>query len=276
MKQLVIRVLAAAHHGQPGSSQAWTVIAVIVAAVGTAVVAWQSWETHRATDLGRRSLEASHSLAIDGARTRLDLDAPRIDVYVENVSVLPGGPGAPGDGPRDGAGIQPGPGARWALPADAARSLRVQAQVRVINLMTDRTIHLQVQGLHDQAMRADTEILLGPAARLLYFLTATFTLAQWAENWESRQAGADAPHVAPGAVIAKDDRDEGVVDTWRLRLTAWPLEPAGEPGGTWRLASVTAGSGWCDIAIRPLRERSYWISQRNGIPMPEPSYDKPW
>ena len=29
-----------------------------------------------------------------------------------------------------------------------------------------------------------------------------------------------------------------------------------------------AGSDWFQIAIRPLRERSYWISQRKNIPMP--------
>ncbi len=184
------------------------------------------------------------------------------------MSVLP-------SGSENGPASQDGPGAHWSLPADATRSLRVQAQVRVVNLMNDRTIHLKVKGMHEQAMRADTEVLLVPAAKLLYFLTAAFTLAQWAENWESRQTGKDAPHVAEGAVTAEDDRDEGVVDTWPLRLTAWPVQPAQDPGGTWHLTAVTADSDWCDIAIRPLRERSYWISQRNSIPMPEPTYYKP-
>lgn len=259
--------LRAARHAQLGSSQLWTIAAVVVAALGTAVVAWQSWETHRSTDLGQRSLEASYSLAIDGARTRLDQDAPRIDVYVEQVSVLPGG-GA------NEPGSQAGAGGRWRLPGDATRSLRVQAQVRVINLMHDRTIHLKVKGMHDQAVRADTEVLLVPAAKLLYFLTATFTLGQWEENWQAQQAGEDPPHVVAGSVIAGDDRDEGVVDTWPLRLAAWPIRPAGDPDGTWQLTSVT-GNDWCDIAIRPLRERSYWISQRNDVPMPQPTYYKP-
>jgi hypothetical protein len=260
--------LGAAHHAQQGSPQMWTIAAVVVAALGTAVVAWQSWETHRSTDLGQRSLEASYSLAIDGARTRLDQDAPRIDVYVEQVSVLP-------SGFANGPGSQTDSGARWCLPGDATRSLRVQARVRVINLMNDRTIHLKVKGMHDQTMRADTEVLLVPAAKPLYFLTATFTLGQWAENWESQQTGKAPPHVVEGSVIAGDDRDEGVVDTWPLRLAAWPIQPAGHTGGTWQLTSVTAGNDWCDIAIRPLRERSYWISQRNNIPMPEPTYYKP-
>jgi len=149
-----------------------------------------------------------------------------------------------------------------------------QAQVRVVNLMPDRTIHLKVRGLHDPAKRADTEVLLVPSASLAYFLTATFTLGQWAENWAAGEvAGAALPHTAGGRVIAGDDRDEGVVDTWPLQLEARPIEPAGDGAlaGTWELT----GRDWFDIAIRPLRERSYWISQSRCIPMPEPSYDKP-
>ncbi len=167
------------------------------------------------------------------------------------------------------------PGALWSLPADAARLLRVQAQVRVVNLMNDRTIHLKVKGLQDAAMRADTEVMLVPAANLSYFLTATFALSQWAENWESHQAGTPFPNVVEGSVMAGDDRDEGVVDTWPLSLAAWPGQPAENPDGTWQLTAGMAGSDWFQIAIRPLRERSYWISQRRNIPMPEPSHYKP-
>jgi hypothetical protein len=152
------------------------VVAVVVAVLGTIVVAWQAYETHRTTTLSQRTLESNHSLAIDSARTRLDQDAPRIDVYVEQVSVLPGDS-------LEAAVTRPGTPAEWRLPADAGRLLRVQAQVRVVNLMEHRTIHLKVSGIHDPALRADTEVLLIPSARLVYFLTATFTLSQWAENW---------------------------------------------------------------------------------------------
>ena len=254
--------LRAARHAQAGSPQIWTIAAVVVAIVGSVIVAWQALETHRTTTLSQRTLEASNALAIDSARSRLDQDAPRIDVYVEQVSAFPRTPGAC-------------PGALWSLPADAARLLRVQAQVRVVNLMNDRTIHLKVKGLHDAAMRADAEVLLVPSAKLSYFLTATFTLSQWAENWESHQAGNPLPNVVEGSVIAGDDRDEGVVDTWPLRLAAWPVQPAEDADGTWRVIAGMAGSDWFQIAIRPLRERSYWISQRKNIPMPEPSHYQP-
>src|ERR1700730_4474410 len=112
----------AAHHAQAGSSQVWTIAAVAVAIAGSCIVAWQAFETHRTTTLSQRTLEASNALAIDSARSRLDQDAPRIDVYVEQVSFLPADSGSM-------------PGALWSLPADAARLLRVQAQVRVVNLM---------------------------------------------------------------------------------------------------------------------------------------------
>src|SRR5580700_5439897 len=152
-------VLRAAHHAQAGSTQVWTIAAVVVAIVGSAIVAWQALETHRTTTLSQRTLEASNALAIDSARSRLDQDAPRIDVYVEQVSVLP-------------VDSQNTPGARWSLAADADPLLRVQAQVRVVNLMNDRTIHLKVKGLHDSSMRGDVEVLLAPAAQLSFFLTA--------------------------------------------------------------------------------------------------------
>jgi hypothetical protein len=254
--------LRAARHAQAGSPQIWTVAAVVVAIVGSAIVAWQALETHRTTTLSQRTLESSNALAIDSARSRLDQDAPRIDVYVEQVSYLP----------ADSASM---PGALWSLPADAGRLVRVQAHVTVVNLMNDRTIHLKVKGLHDAAMGADAEVLLVPAANLSYFLVAMFTLSQWAENWEAHQAGNPLPHVVEGSVVAGDDRDEGVVDTWPLRLAAWPVRPAEGSDGTWRLIAGMAGSDWFQVAIRPLRERSYWISQRKNIPMPEPSLYKP-
>jgi len=67
------------------------------------------------------------------------------------------------------------------------------------------------------------------------------------------------------------------VDTWPLHLAARPIRPAGDGdhSGTWELTSGQAGEAWFRIAIRPLRERSYWISQSRNVPMPEPSYDKP-
>jgi hypothetical protein len=76
-------------------------------------------------------------------------------------------------------------------------------------------------------------------------------------------------------VISADDRDEGVVDTWPLDLVAWPVQPVTGSQEVWQLSAEAAGDDWFHIAIRPLRERSYWISQRNKIPMPEPSYYQP-
>ena len=255
--------LSAARHAHAARSPgAWTIAAFVVAAAGAAIVAWQAWETHRTTSLGQKALDASAALAIDSARSRLDQDAPRIDVYVEGVSILTAGL-------VDMPGAQIEPDARWSLSQDATRSLQVQARVKVRNLMGDRTTHLKVTGLHDPAMNAGSEVLLLPTTERTYLLTATFTLSQWAENWESHQAGEPPPNVAEGCVISGDDRDEGVVDTWPLRLAAWPIQPDGGFDGTWQLTAGTAGKDWFVIAMRPLRERSYWISQRRGIPLPD-------
>ena len=254
--------LSAARHGSGGSTNPWTVAAFAVAAAGSAIVAWQAWETHRTTELGRQALEASTSISIDSARSRLDQEAPRVDVYVEGVSVLSAGP-------SDMPGPHVEPGARWDLSQDADRSLQVQARVRVKNLMSDRATHLEVTGLRDRAGVHGTEVLLLPEAELFYLLTATFTLSQWAENWESHEAGRSLPNVAEGCVISRDDRDEGVVDRWPLQLAAWPIKPAADSNGTWQLTEGTTGRDWSDIAMRPLRERRYWLSQRRGLPLPD-------
>jgi hypothetical protein len=139
----------------------------------------------------------------------------------------------------------------------------------VKNLMSDRATHLEVTGLRDRAMQANTEVLLLPETELFYLLTATFTLSEWAANWESHQAGQPIPNVADGCVISRDDRDEGVVDSWPLQLAAWPIKPAGDSDGTWQLTEGTTGRDWSDIEMRPLRERRYWISQRREIPLPD-------
>jgi hypothetical protein len=257
--------LRAAGHAQASGTGAWTIAAVVVAGLAAAIVAWQSWETHRATSLAQRALRASHSLAIDSARSRLDQNAPRVEVYVEGVSAVPGN--APGS--------RLGRGARWTLPEDGAQLLRVQAEVVVANHMQDRTIDLEVHGLHDAAMHADGEVLLDRPEKLSYFLTTELTLSQWAKNWEAHHDGKPLPHVAEGRVISRDDRDEGVVDTWRLHLAAWPIEPADESGLTWQMTGETADRDWFQMDFRPLRERKYWISQRNGIEMPDPVYHRP-
>src|SRR5262249_9904667 len=250
--------LSAARHAQSsGSSNAWTIAAVLVAVAGSAIVAWQAWETHPTTGLGPKALGAPPSLPVDRARPPPAPDAPPIQMYIPTAGLV------------DVPGSQIEPGARWNLSEDAARLLQVQARIRVKNLMSDRTTHLEVTGLHDPAMHADTEVLLLPKTELFYFLTATFTLGQWAENWEAHQAGNPPPNVAEGCVIAGDDRDEGVVDRWPLSLAAWPIQPAGDSGETWQLTEGTTGKDWSDIAMRPLRERSYWISQRRGIPLPD-------
>jgi hypothetical protein len=253
---------AARHAHAVRSTNVWTIAAVIVAAVGGAIVAWQAWETHRTTNVSQQALIASAALAIDSARARLDQDAPRIDVYVEGVSLL-------NPGLLDVAGDQIEPGGQWNLGQDAARSLQVQARVKVRNLMSDRTTHLKVTGLHGLAKHDGTEVLLLPKTEQIYFLTATFTLGQWAENWESQRAGEPVPNVAEGCVISGDDRDEGVVDRWPLRLAAWPIEPDGNSDGVWQLTGGTAGTDWFRIAMRPLRERSYWISQSRDAPLPD-------
>lgn len=260
--------LLAAAHADPAGISRWTIAAVVVAALGSAFVAWQAWETHRVTTLSARALRTSYALAIDGARSRLDQNAPRIDVYVAGISVHAADS-------ADGPGAEIGSGTQWEMPADAARLLRVQALVNIVNLMADRTVHLRIDGLRDPAMAPKTELLLAPADRLSYLLTATSTVSEWISGWAARHGEPAQPCVAEGSVTCADDGDEGVIDTWPLRLSAWPIQPVPGADNSWQLAAAAADGNWFQIDMRPLRKRTYWISQRDQIAMPEPFYDPP-
>jgi len=79
----------------------------------------------------------------------------------------------------------------------------------------------------------------------------------------------------PGLPVALTIRNDLSISNWPLHLAAWPIQSAEGSDGSRQRAAWMAGNDWFQIAIRPLRERSYWISQRRNIPMPEPLHYQP-
>lgn len=115
---------------------------------------------------------------------------------------------------------------------------------------------------------------------VIFQLEARFTAQQWAENYEAQQKGLELPFVTEAKIIYTDRRDEGVVDIYRLRLTGCPIEPVPELGQAWRQNLTRTPDGGLpreviDFEVNPPRERQYWISRSQGIPLPSPAYGDP-
>src|SRR5579859_2321380 len=121
-------ILATAQAGDAISPGWWTIAAVIVAAAAAVFVAWQAFESHRATLVGLKAVAASQAMAVNSARAYLDQDAPRLEVYLfaQWPPLLSSGVGrVPTRVPI---------ATQWRFPDDAAELLTLRASVRIVNL----------------------------------------------------------------------------------------------------------------------------------------------
>ncbi|MBL7491929.1 hypothetical protein I6A62_28405 [Frankia sp. AgW1.1] len=149
----------------------------------------------------------------------------------------------------------------------------MSAEVRVKNLGS-RLAHLTFEGpLHFPSNKPATPQLLLPDSELVLVLDAAGTVDTWAAAWHARENGEPLPEGTEARVICTDDRDTGVVDTWRPRLAAWPIQPVPDRDGLWRL--TTEQTGRVEYQAQPPRERVYWLSQRDRVPLPPPVYAEP-
>ncbi|MBL7550217.1 hypothetical protein I6A60_20375 [Frankia sp. AgB1.9] len=181
-------------------------------------------------------------------------------------------PYAPSTAPRGQP--QPWPiGQEWHVPRDADHKMIMSAEVRVKNLGS-RLAHLTFEGpLHFPSNKPATPQLLLPDSELVLVLDAAGTVDTWAAAWHARENGEPLPEGTEARVICTDDRDTGVVDTWRPRLAAWPIQPVPDRDGLWRL--TTEQTGRVEYQAQPPRERVYWLSQRDRVPLPPPVYAEP-
>jgi hypothetical protein len=86
------------------------------------------------------------------------------------------------------------------------------------------------------------------------------------------------PHRATGTIGVQDDRDNGVIDTWTLNLTGCPIQPQETLGSVWITVPyhIIAGPGLRspEYDLLPPRRRSYRISRRDGLELPNPSFTR--
>jgi hypothetical protein len=152
----------------------WTV----AAAFGTGLfVAWQAFETRRATNANRRAVQASQAVAVDAARARIDEHAPRLQVSVDSPSWPPLEPSVV-------VGGEPNPqpaGKEWHFPRDAKKDLMLRVQVWVKNLGA-RNAQVRFEGSIRETsgnyLRSAAPVLLRPNEELTYFMEASFRVDQ--------------------------------------------------------------------------------------------------
>lgn len=252
------------------SDRFWAALSAIATAAAFFVVAWQSILTRHALKVARDAL-------LDGARARLDDQAPAVAVRLEE----PVWPLLAWS--QQGMPVNPWPnGHSWHFPRNTWERTVLQAVVVVENL-SDRRLQVSFDGdlvvEEDNRPRPARQLLVEPrrgdtGGEVRVYLQNNFTAEELAENWSASEAGEPLPHRVTGIVTVHDDRDNGVTDTWQLELTGCPLQPDPERGSVWQFVpySMTEGPGVRSLQyeLQPPRQRTYWVSRKQGQELPRP------
>ncbi len=256
-------------------------VTALVAAVGAAlIVAWQSLETARAASAAEEglrgaadSLRVSQALVIEAESRRLDAAGPRLLVRVN----------APEWPPRMGRqhmGSEPAQLQQrevFRLPKDAPRhvTLRVDGFIRNEG---DRTVRVNVHGMRveDSSLEAppggevrwtepgNHELDIGPGQNERFRFDDERVASEWIANSEAAEKNEPQPTAAIGTVIATDDLDNGVIDTWEIELSGRPFDRVADEQGSWRLYhNVMTGEGPMVSRVRPRVRRYYRSKSRN-------------
>jgi len=261
-------------------------VTALVAAVGTAlIVAWQALETARAASAAekglsgaRDSLLVSQVLAVEAERRRLDADAPRLlvrvnepewppRVYVHFVGAEP---------------AQLPQGDKFRLPKDGRRLLTLRADGFIRN-EGDRTIRVSLHGMRVRDHAAmegpkwepkwteagNRDVDIAPDSVELFRFEDVRQASEWIANTEAAERSEPPPSTGVGVVVANDGNDNGIIDTWEVELAGRPfVRIEGEDGG-WHLHhDLITGKGPMVAQVRP-RVRSYWRSKQRQQKLPE-------
>ncbi|RVU14598.1 hypothetical protein EOT10_40615 [Streptomyces antnestii] len=255
----------------------WGIAAAVATSASAGFVAWQAGETRRSTKISQNALKSSQAVALDAARGRLDDQAPQVEVHLTADAAWP--PLGPSSG-----WPQPWPATQeWHFPRDEDVHLALRVTLHVTN-HSNRPVHVTFQGdlYHpyvegaDRPTKMDHRLLLDPAQSVTADLRKHFPLKDWAENHRlSTEEAGEGPAQALGLVRVHDDRDNGVIDSWELKLSGFPIRPDSDRAGVWHLTAPTLDEPalrCVDFTLQPPRVRSYWLSRSKDIPLPDPVY----
>lgn len=255
-------------------------IATAVGTAGSAIfVAFQAFYTRRAIIVSHAAIQPAQTVAIEATRARMDIGAPnlRISLHIEQNRYLV-------QSSTTGGFAQPVvAGQEWHFPGRAGEPITLQVVATVANLGNESA---RVSFYGPIRQHSDTEpqpsppapMMIEPNQEIVYYIEAKFTAEQWAENWRTRQQNNDTPHFGIVTIECRDQRDQGVTDTWHLRLTGCPIEPTPSKDALWRQTRQQPGADSRDDAVvsfdpDPPRKRTYWISRSRNVALPLPTYD---
>ncbi|MFF4145959.1 hypothetical protein ACFY0A_32430 [Streptomyces sp. NPDC001698] len=257
-------------------TDSWGIAAAVATSASALFVAWQAGETRRSTKISQNALKSSQAVALDAARGRLDDQAPQVEVHLADAAWPPLGPSS--------GWPQPWPAAQeWHFPRDEDVLLALRVTLHVIN-HSNRPVHVTFQGdlYHphvegaDRPTAMDRRLLLDPEQSVTADLRKHFPLKDWAENHRVYTEGTgERPAQTLGLVRVSDDRDNGVIDSWELKLSGFPIQPDPDRAGVWHLTAPTPDEPalrCVDFALQPPRVRTYWLSRSKDIPLPDPVY----
>ncbi|MFD6327639.1 hypothetical protein ACFWOL_33585 [Streptomyces sp. NPDC058442] len=257
-------------------TDSWGIAAAVATSASALFVAWQAGETRRATKISQNALKSAQTVALDAARSRLDDQAPQVAVHLSDAAWPPLG--------SSSGWPQPWPAVQaWHFPRDEDVLLALRVTLHVTN-HSNRPVHVTFQGdLYqpyvegaDRPTRMDRRLLLEPESSVKADLRKHFPLKDWAENHRVYTEGSgERPAQALGLVRVHDDRDNGVIDSWELKLSGFPIEPDPDRAGVWHLTHPTLDESalrCVDFALQPLRVRTYWLSRSKEVPLPDPVY----
>jgi hypothetical protein len=257
-------------------------VTALVAAVGTAlIIAWQSLETARAARAAEEGLRGatdtllvSQVLAVEAERRRLDAAGPMLTVRINP-------PEWPPRGARLFVGSEPeqlDEGRVFRLPREGPNHMTLRADGYVRNegarTVTISLLNLCVEHLAEGAMNrvfgepGNHEVDLQPDQPVRFRLQDERMAAEWVANAEAAARNSQPPNVAIGTVVAKDDFDNGISDTWEVELGGYPLEPVPGENGSWRVPHSLPQNVPIHAAVRP-RVRRYFRSKARKQELPQ-------
>ena len=268
----------------PGS-EFWTAFAAIAAGAAAIVTAATMVFIARQTAATKRSAEASEKtakaaidglvlarkeqsraqfLAIEAVKTRIDAKMPQILVTSENLRWPPFVAQSFGDA-QPWTSSEP-----FRMPRDKDERLLVRVDISIENdgpktVNVSFTPLLTISGLQTSARLEVGQALSGT-------FDAEWSVQQWVDAWNEREATRGGGPVHLFQVTYVDPGDTGAVDHYDVFVQGTILRPVPNEDGAWSLIDfprVPIGDVGNIAASSQPYTRKYWLSRIREVELPE-------
>lgn len=257
------------------------------AAVATMlVIAYQSWQMRRSTEVAERSVLVSQAFAVEAEKARLDQRVA--DITLISVEVRPAvWPPAWGPRPFNEPFRELPVDETFRLPGAKDQRLGVYAHVWVSTTAKHQVpiklrnvcfpLDVTIPQRWSEPKNADDFVDEGRSIHVVAH--GELSVAQWVENAVAVAQGDPLPNIIRAEIICDDGFDNGVIDTWTVYLIGSTLEQVEDETNSWRVPGVVLGvprpSGHVPTeypvvsSISP-RVRTYWRSKSANVELTAP------